>query len=81
MVYFLTVTMIKVWPLLVEREIVKVDSKASETLAEIGNAWWIWLAYIPLINFILVFIIGRYGLTTLLYPYQNSMIRESLDRT
>jgi hypothetical protein len=32
------------------------------------------------INFILIITIGRYLLSSMLYPYQNSIIREGLDR-
>jgi hypothetical protein len=39
------------------------------------------LAYIPVLNFILLVVIGRYVLSAIRYPYQNAIIRESLDRS
>lgn len=38
------------------------------------------LLYLPIFNFILITLIGRYILSAIRYPYQNAIIRESLDR-
>lgn len=46
----------------------------------VGESWWIWFAYIPVVNIVLIYLFGSYAITTLLYPYQNSFIREALDR-
>lgn len=39
-----------------------------------------WLFYIPVINILIMFVVGRYILSAIMYPYQNSIIRETLDR-
>ena len=39
-----------------------------------------YLLYLPAINGLLIVWIGRYALSGILYPYQNSVIKESLDR-
>ena len=41
---------------------------------------WYYLAFFPVINIILIYIVGHYMLTGILYPYQNSIGRETLDR-
>ena len=37
--------------------------------------------YLPIFNLILILTIGKYVLSAMLYPYQNSIVREILDRT
>jgi len=36
--------------------------------------------FLPLLNFFLIVLIGRYALSGIMYPYQNAVIREELDR-
>ena len=73
-------TGVKVYAQLSIDGVVKHDSELAKTIVEIGRSWWIWFAYIPLLNVVLIYLVGHYALTTLLYPYQNSIIREALDR-
>ena len=51
-----------------------------EDHAEIARNPWLLLGYVPLLNLILLYVISRYALSSLMYPYQNSIIREGLDR-
>ena len=46
----------------------------------INDYWWI-LIIIVTSNLVLTLVIGRYVLSAMLYPYQNSIIRETLDRS
>ena len=39
------------------------------------------LLYLPVINYLIIQIVGRYALIGCIYPYQNSIIKEQLDRT
>ena len=39
-----------------------------------------YLLYLPGINMVMILAVGRYILSGILYPYQNSIIRESIDR-
>ena len=41
---------------------------------------WYYAMFVPVLNIVLTYIIGKYVLTGLLYPYQNSIGRETLDR-
>ena len=41
---------------------------------------WVFLSYMPAVNYVLTMIIGRYVLSGILYPYQNAYAREHLDR-
>lgn len=41
---------------------------------------WLYLTYLPVLNYILTMVIGRYVLSGILYPYQNAYAREHLDR-
>lgn len=41
---------------------------------------WYCFLYWPALNFLLIFFIGRWVLVGILYPYQNYIIRETLDR-
>jgi ABC-type phosphate transport system auxiliary subunit len=36
--------------------------------------------YIPVVSYILLRVLGKYTISSILYPYQNSITRESLDR-
>lgn len=45
-----------------------------------ADYWWI-LIIIVTTNLVLTLVIGRYILSAMLYPYQNSIIRETLDRS
>lgn len=49
-------------------------------IANIGKVNWLYLLYIPPINFILIYILARHVIFCILYPYQNSYNREALDR-
>ena len=42
---------------------------------------WVYLSYLPGINYVLTMIIGKYVLSAILYPYQNAYAREHLDRS
>jgi len=42
---------------------------------------WFFLLYLPILNFMLIVIFGKYILSGIMYPYQNSIIREELDRS
>lgn len=42
---------------------------------------WVYLSYLPAINYLLTMVIGRYVLSGILYPYQNAYAREHLDRS
>lgn len=44
------------------------------------SSYWYYVAFIPVVNIALTYLIGKYILTGLLYPYQNSIGRETLDR-
>ena len=44
------------------------------------SSYWYYVTFIPVINIVLTYIVGKYVLTGLLYPYQNSIGRETLDR-
>ena len=44
------------------------------------SSYWYYATFIPAINIVLTYIVGKYVLTGLLYPYQNSIGRETLDR-
>ena len=53
---------------------------AASFIEFVGTPYYFCLVYIPLINFLLFILVGRYVLSALLFPYQNSVIRETLDR-
>ena len=40
----------------------------------------LYMLYLPVINLILLQIVGRFILLSFIYPYQNSIFRENLDR-
>ena len=52
-----------------------------EALEWFVSSYWYYLAFVPIINIVLTYIIGKYVLSGLLYPYQNSIGREALDRS
>ena len=52
----------------------------SPEFIQVVRSPWFFLAYVPLFNFMLFIIIGRYVLCAILFPYQNSIVREQLDR-
>ena len=53
---------------------------AASFIEFVGTPYYFCLVYIPLINFLLFILVGRYVLSAILFPYQNSVIRETLDR-
>ena len=65
-------------------EEVEVEEGFVKTLLEalewFVSSYWYYVAFIPAINILLTYIIGHYVLSGLLYPYQNSLGRETLDR-
>lgn len=42
--------------------------------------WPLSILYIPVLVTILIDIVGRHVLSAIMYPYQNSVLKESLDR-
>ena len=44
------------------------------------NPNYLYMLYLPVINLILLQIVGRFILLSFIYPYQNSCFRENLDR-
>lgn len=60
---------------------VKVDGYAYKVFKSLNSGWWL-LLYIPLLNLLLLQLAGRYILLSfVIYPYQNSVMREQLDRS
>lgn len=66
----------------------KIDEKADNYHSElaryrfvqfVGSDWY-YLLYVPLFNVLLIYIMGSYALSAITYPYQNALVRESLDR-
>ena len=43
---------------------------------EVLESPFLYLLYLPVLNFLFVLIVGRYVLIGCIYPYQNSIIRE-----
>ena len=62
----------------------KADNYHSELaryrFAQFVETDWYYLLYVPVFNVLLIYIIGSYALSGITYPYQNALIRESLDR-
>lgn len=54
--------------------------RAVDWFTLLAESHWFYLVFVPAINFMLILLGGRYILSALLYPYQNAIIRESLDR-
>ena len=50
-------------------------------ISDLSDNPWVYLLYLPVLNYILLQSVGRYILIGCIYPYQNSIIREQLDRT
>ena len=64
-----------------EKEVEEGFLKALlEALEWFVTSYWYYAAFLPVINIVFTYIIGCYILTGLLYPYQNSIGRETLDR-
>lgn len=56
-----------------------LPDRTSEFIKVVRSPWF-FLVYVPLFNFLLFVTIGRYILCAILFPYQNSIVREQLDR-
>lgn len=58
------------------------DQNCSKFFQLFDKYWYLWyiLVYFPPLNGILITVIGRYILCGTMYPYQNTIVRESLDR-
>jgi hypothetical protein len=44
------------------------------------KAAWFYLLLLPGVQMIIIIILGRYALSGILYPYQNTIVSQSLDR-
>lgn len=49
-------------------------------LMQLVSSHWYFLVYVPVFNLVTFLIVGRYLLSAALYPYQNSICREFLDK-